>query len=508
MEDRVRMFDTSLEEGERSPGCALSTEEKLRMARQLERLGVGVVEAGSPMNSPSDFEAVRLIARNIRGTAVAARCRPIKGEIDRAWEAIGSAGNPCLHIDVLPVSGGASVRDSALLHRVAGEATEAVRYARGLCSRVEVTIEYAPLIGAEALSSMVAHMVGAGASVVTLSDTMGYAVPEEVGELVRRVRDGLQEARVILGVHAHNDLGLALANTVAAVQNGARQVVCTVNGVGERAGCAALEEVVMLFHARKDRWGFTSGVVREELYKTSRLFGNLTGMPVQRNKPIVGANAFAYQSGPMQDGANSETIERIVPASVGMKPMSAMLSKHADRAALGQRYAELGYAVLPEELDHAYQLFRQYAERKREIMDEDLVAFLENPVLDVEEMYHLADLQVHSGTTLKPTATVELRLGNERRVDSATGDGPVDAAYKAIERITGLKGGLTDYMIKSVGTGTDGIGEVFVRVNFDGVVFHGRGMSVDVITGSALAYLEALNRALLSKRRRGASEQR
>jgi 2-isopropylmalate synthase len=491
MDDRVRIFDTSLEEGEHSPGCALSTEEKLRMARQLERLGVDVIEAGSPMNSSSDFEAVRLIARNIERTTVAARCRPVKGEIERAWEAIGSATRPCLHLEVGAGSG--------------SEAADAVRFARGLCPHVQVTVEHAPTVPVEALLQRVSQMAEAGAAVVNLADTMGYALPEEFGALFRRVREHLQRDQILLGAHAHNDLGLAVANALAAIQNGARQAVCTVNGVGERAGCAALEEAVMLLHARKDRWGFSTSVVREELYKTSRLFGNLTGMPVQRNKPIVGANAFAYQSGPAQEGAVAGAVERILPASVGMKQMTTMLSKHADKAALGQRYTELGYAASPDELDRAYQLFRQYAERKREIMDDDLIAILENPVLDVEEMFHLADIQVHSGTTLKPTATVELRSGNERLVDSATGDGPVDAVYKAIERITGLKGSLTDYMIKSVGMGTDGIGEVFVRVNFDGVVFHGRGMSVDVITGSALAYLEALNRALLSRRRRGQS---
>jgi 2-isopropylmalate synthase len=232
------------------------------------------------------------------------------------------------------------------------------------------------------------------------------------------------------------------------------------------------------------------------------LFGSLTGMPVQRNKPIVGANAYAYQSGGAQAGTPGEALERITPASVGFKHSTVLLSKHADKSALQRRYLELGYNVPPEDLDRAYQLFRQYAERKREILDDDLIAILENPVVDAEEMYHLADLQVHSGTTIRPTATIELRCGNERFIDSATGDGPVDAAYKAIERITGLKGSLTDYMIKSVGMGTDGIGEVFVRVSFDGVVYHGRGMSIDVIMGSALAYLEALNRALISKRRR------
>lgn len=505
MDNRIRIFDTSLEEGERSPGCALSTEEKLRMARQLERLGVDVLEAGSPMNSSSDFEAVRLIARGIENTIVAARCRPVKGEVDRAWEAIGTARKPCLHLVFSPAAGNPQAREVNVLSSALTEAAAVIHYASGLCSHVEVSIDYAPSLDAEFLSRAVSEVAAAGASVVTLTDTMGYALPEEYAALFRGVRERVPGEEVVLGGHAHNDLGLAVANSLAAVQNGARQVVCTMNGLGERTGCAALEEVVMLLHARKDRWGFSTGVVQQELYKTSRLFGNLTGMPVQRNKPIVGANAFAYQSGSLQDGPFTGTVERIAPGSVGIKHGTVMLSKHADRAALNQRYAELGYVVPPEELDRAFQLFRQYAERKREILDDDLIAILESPVMDVGQMYHLAEIQVHSGTTLKPTATVELRCGNDRMIDSATGDGPVDAAYKAIDRITGMKGSLTDYQTKLVGTGTDSFGEVFVRVTFDGVVYHGRGMSIDVITGSALAYLEALNRALLSKRRRGQS---
>lgn len=500
MDNHIRVFDTSLEEGERSPGCALSTEEKLRMARQLERLGVDVLEAGSPMSSPSDFEAVRLIARSIEGMAVAARCRPSKGEIDRAWEAIGTAKKPCLHLVVSP--GTVASKDPGTLEGILSDTVAATRYACGLCSHVQITFEHAPALGAEFLSHAVPEVAEAGASVVTLADTMGYALPEEYGALFRAVLERLPAEKAILGAHAHNDLGLAVANSLAGIQHGARQVTCTVNGLGERTGCAALEEVVMLLHARKDRWGFSTGVMKEELYKTSRLFGSLTGMPVQRNKPIVGANAFAYQSRSLREGWSTGAVERIAPASIGIKHSTVTFSKHADKAALGQRYTELGYSVSPEELDRAFQLFRQYAERKREIMDDELIAILENPVLAVEEMYHLAEIQVHSGTTLKPTATVELRCGNERFIDSATGDGPVDAAYKAIERITGTKGSLTDYQTKLVGAGTDSFAEVFVRVTFDGVAYHGRGMSTDVITGSALAYLEALNRASLSKRKK------
>jgi 2-isopropylmalate synthase len=321
-------------------------------------------------------------------------------------------------------------------------------------------------------------------------------------QMIRERVPGVQS--VVLSSHCHNDFGLAVANSLAAVRNGARQIECTINGIGERAGNAALEEVVMAIRTRKETLGLDTNVNTEEIYKSSKLLATLTGMMVQRNKAIVGANAFAHEAGIHQDGMLKSriTYEIMTPQSVGIKHSTLVLGKHSGRHALKQRYAELGYELSDQEIEQAYQTFCTIADQKKDIFDEDLVAIVEDRETSADDFYHLENIQVFSGTNLRPTATVELRLRDERFVDSATGDGPVDAAYKAIERITGEIGKLTEYSIKSVTFGHDAIGEVFVRVDFDGVMFNGRAVSTDVITGSAKAYLEALNRAVSAKKRR------
>lgn len=505
MDNRVFIFDTTLTEGERSPGCSMSLEEKLRMARQLDRLNVDVIEAGTPMASPADFEAVRLIAKNIEMAAVAARCRSAKAEIDRAWEAIQYAKRPRIHI-VLPTSlGSPPGGPEGSRERILEEAARAVTYARSLCHEVQFTCEDATRCDQGFLLQMVNAVVMAGAAVVTLPDTAGYITPDEYGALFNSVRrQAADTEKILFGVHSYNDLGLAVANSLAGLLNGARQVECTVNGIGERAGIASLEELVMIIKARRETLSFTTNVNAQEISRSSQLLSSLTGMLVQRNKPIVGANVVAAQAAPEPTGALQQGVayDPITPQAIGVKHSSAFLGKHSDRRTLQHRYGELGYNLGADELERAYHLFRQLVEQKKEIVDEDLVAILEDRKDDPDEVYHLENIQVHSGTTLRPTATVELRKGDQRFVDSATGDGPVDAAYKAIERVTGLAGQLTEYTIKSLSLGRDAFGEVFVRVDFDGVSFNGRGVSTDVIAGSAKAYVEALNRALIAKKRR------
>ena len=506
MNDRIFVFDTTLRDGERSPGSGLSLEEKLKMARQLESLQVDVIEAGSPMVSPADFEGVRLVAKTIEVCTVAARCRAQKAEINRTWEAIQYAKKPRIHTYIrtsgFKPSGSSSTKSR---EQILEEAVSAVGYAKSLCSDVEFTCKDATRTDIDFLAQMVTAVIGAGASVVTLPDTVGYATPSEYGALFSAIRERVPTlGRTVLSAHSHDDLGLAVANSLAALQNGARQVECTVNGIGERAGSASLEEIVMLLRARREFISMYTNVNPEEIYKSSKLLSNLTGMLVQRNKPVVGANAFAQQprsepESTSQDGLKYETIS---PQSVGIRHSTHILGKHSDRDALHRRYSELGYVFSPEELERAFQYFRQLAEKKKEIFDEDLIAILEEKVEDSDEIYHLENIQVHSGTNIRPTATVELRRGDQRLVDSATGDGPVDAAYKAIERVTGLAGQLTEYSIKSVSLGRDAIGEVFIRVNVEGVLFNGRGLSTDIIAGSAKAYLEALNRSISARERK------
>lgn len=504
-EDRVYVFDTTLRDGEQSPGCSLNTEEKVRMARQLEQLQVDVIEAGFPIASVGDFEAVHIIARTIERCTIAALCRTVNADIERTWEAIQYAKKPRLHTFI-------ATSDIHLEHKLKksrqqalGDAVAAVKLARSLCDEVEFSCEDASRSDIDFLCEIISATIDAGATIINLPDTVGYAVPEEYGVMFRTVRERVEAVRnITLSAHCHNDFGLAVANSLAAIRNGARQVECTVNGIGERAGNAALEELVMALRTRKQTLGVDTLVQSEEIYRSSRLLSTLTGMTVQRNKAIVGANAFAHEAGIHQDGMLKSriTYEIMTPQSVGIKHSTLVLGKHSGRHALKQRYAELGYELSADELEQAYRTFCTVADQKKDILDDDLIAILEDRGLSAEEIYQLENIQVFSGTNLRPTATVEIRFRDKRFVDSATGDGPVDAAYKAIERITGMMGKLTEYSIKSVTFGHDAIGEVFVRVDFDGVHFNGRAVSTDVITGSAKAYLEALNRAMMAKKRR------
>jgi len=502
-DNTIRIFDTTLRDGEQSPGCSMNLDEKVRMARQLEMLRVDVLEAGFPMASEGDFEAVRAIAEMVQSCSVAALCRAVRPDIERAWEAIRGAKHPRIHTFI-------ATSDIHLVHKlrksreqVLREAAEAVRLARSLCPDVEFSCEDASRSDLDFLVEVVRAAIAAGASVINLPDTVGYAVPREYGAMFRQVRERLGDpAGVIFSAHCHNDLGLAVANSLAAVENGARQVECTVNGIGERAGNAALEEVVMAVKTRGESLGVHTGILSEEIVKTSRLLSSLTGMMVQRNKAIVGANAFAHEAGIHQDGVlkSAITYEIMTPQSVGIKHSTLVLGKHSGRHALKQRYAELGYTLTAEELEWVYKEFCAVADQKKEVYDEELVAFLEDRAHSREEHYDLQDLHVSTGTARRATATVELLRGDKTFVDSATGDGPVDAAYRAIERITGMIGTLTEYTLKSVSLGHDAVGEAFVRVDFGGVLFNGRAVSTDVITCSVKAYLEALNRARSAQR--------
>jgi 2-isopropylmalate synthase len=479
----------------------MNLDEKVRMAMQLEHLGVDVIEAGFPIASVGDFEAVRETAARVQSATVAGLCRAVTADIDRAWEALAGAQHPRIHTFI-------ATSEIHLAHKlrkthaqVLRDVELAVSYARSLCPDVEFSCEDASRSEIAFLAEVVAAAIQAGAEVINLPDTVGYAVPEEYGAMFREIRARVKGIdRVVLSTHCHNDLGLAVANSLAAVANGARQVECTVNGIGERAGNAALEEIVMAIKTRGEHLGVSTGVVSEEIVKSSRLLSSLTGMMVQRNKAIVGANAFAHEAGIHQDGMlkSAITYEIMTPQSVGIKHSTLVLGKHSGRHALKQRYADLGYTLTAEELEGAYTEFTAIADQKKEVFDEELVAILDERPPALETYYHLENFHVSTGTGLRPTATVELRRGEAKMVDSATGDGPVDAAYRAIERITGIAGTLTEYSVKSVSYGHDTVGEAFVRVEFDGVLFNGRAVSTDVITGSVKAYLEALNRAQAS----------
>lgn len=505
MEDRIMIFDTTLRDGEQSPGCSMNIDEKLRLARQLEHLRVDVIEAGFPISSTGDFEAVKTVAQTIKSCTIAALARAVKPDIDRAWESIREAAKPRIHIFIATSDLHLKYKLKKSREQVFQDAVWAVKYAKSLCPEVEFSCEDASRTDIDYLCKIVEATIDAGASIINLPDTVGYAIPDEYGAMFRTVREKVPDIKkAVLSSHCHNDLGLAVANSIAAIQNGVRQVECTINGIGERAGNASLEEIIMTIKTRHEKLGVKTNIDTEEIYKSSKLLSSLTGMMVQRNKAIVGANAFAHEAGIHQDGVLKSpiTYEIMTPQSVGIKHSTLVLGKHSGRHALKQRYTELGYQLSDEELQRAYTLFCAIADQKKEIFDEDLEAILEAGVSSTEEVFQMINLQITSGTNLRPTATVELRQNDQTIVDSATGDGPVDATYKAIERITGIVGKLMEYSITSVHSGHDAIGEVFVRVDFNGVLFNGRAASTDIITGSANAYLEALNRALASKRRK------
>ena len=505
MNDRIIVFDTTLRDGEQSPGCSMNVEEKMRMARQLERLNVDVIEAGFPVASSGDFEAVRMIAGTLERSSVAGLSRAMAGDIDRTWEAIRGAKKPRIHTFI-------ATSDIHLAHKlkktrdqVLKDAVLAVEYARSLCADVEFSCEDASRTDIGFLCEISQAVITAGATVLNFPDTVGYAIPAEYGAMFRAIRERVGNlGSVVLSAHCHNDLGMAVANSLAAVENGARQIECTVNGIGERAGNAALEEIVLAIKVRAERLGVMTGVDAQEIYRSSKLLSSLTGMQVQRNKAVVGANAFSHEAGIHQDGMlkSAITYEIMTPQSVGIKHSTLVLGKHSGRHALRKRYAELGFELSDAELDRAYAGFTAIADQKKEIFDEELIAILDEGVRGSELDFHLVGLHVSTGTTIRPTATVELKFGEELMFDSATGDGPVDAMYRAIERLTGIVGKLTEYSLKSVSIGHDTVGEVFVRVEFDGVQYNGRAVSTDVITGSARAYLEAMNRALNVRRRR------
>jgi 2-isopropylmalate synthase len=505
MNDRIIVFDTTLRDGEQSPGCSMNVEEKMRMARQLERLNVDVIEAGFPVASSGDFEAVRMIAGTLERSSVAGLSRAMAGDIDRTWEAIRGAKKPRIHTFI-------ATSDIHLAHKlkktrdqVLKDAVLAVEYARSLCADVEFSCEDASRTDIGFLCEISQAVITAGATVLNFPDTVGYAIPAEYGAMFRAIRERVGNlGSVVLSAHCHNDLGMAVANSLAAVENGARQIECTVNGIGERAGNAALEEIVLAIKVRAERLGVMTGVDAQEIYRSSKLLSSLTGMQVQRNKAVVGANAFSHEAGIHQDGMlkSAITYEIMTPQSVGIKHSTLVLGKHSGRHALRKRYAELGFELSDAELDRAYAGFTAIADQKKEIFDEELIAILDESVRGSELDFHLVGLHVSTGTTIRPTATVELKFGEQLMFDSATGDGPVDAMYRAIERLTGIVGKLTEYSLKSVSIGHDTVGEVFVRVEFDGVQYNGRAVSTDVITGSARAYLEAMNRALNVRRRR------
>jgi len=508
MPEKVFIFDTTLRDGEQSPGCSMNLEEKLQMARQLERLGVDILEAGFPIASQGDFEAVKAIAAEIRRPIIAALARANELDIDRAWEAVKEAARPRIHTFLATSDIHLQYKLRKTREEVLKQISWAVARAKSYCDDVEFSPEDAGRSDRSYLIECCHAAVEAGATTLNLPDTVGYCMEPEYERMFADVKARVPGMdRVVLSTHTHDDLGLAVANTLAGIRGGARQVECTINGIGERAGNAALEEVVMAIYVRRDVLPYYTDIRTEELYAASQLLTRLTGVAVQRNKAIVGLNAFAHEAGIHQDGVlkKAVTYEIMTPQTVGMPSSQIVLGKHSGRHALAKRYEELGYQLSKPELERAYELFCQLADRKKNIYDEDLIAIVGEGFAHVPEMYTLRLLQSVASTGGRSTATVELEKDSQVFHDSATAEGPCDAAFRAIDRIAGTTGTIEDFSVHTVGPGTDGVAEVSIRARFEGREFVGRATSQNVVEAAARAYLQAVNKAVYELKRRVAT---
>ncbi len=498
MAERVYIFDTTLRDGEQAPGYSMNLEEKVRLAKQLEALQVDVMEAGFAIASPGDFAAIEAVAATVKNCTVASLSRSLKKDIDASWGAVKKAVSPRIHtfIATSPIHMKYKLKmdEAAVLE----QAKTMVAYARNLCPEIEFSAEDASRSEWEFLYRVFEAVIDAGASVINVPDTVGYTTPDEYGALIRGIKENVPNIdKAIISVHCHNDLGLGVANTLAAARAGATQLECTMNGIGERAGNAALEELAMILDTRKDVYGLETNIKTTEIHRTSRLISTITGVSVQPNKAIVGANAFAHESGIHQHGilANSETYEIMTPESIGLQENKMVLGKHSGHHAFIDRVESLGFSSEnKEEMTELFAQFKILADKKKSVSDRDIEALIENRSSDIKEIFKLENFVINSGNNMTATACMTLTKDDEVLQDVATGDGPVDASFKAVERITGITFTLEEYHIHAVTGGKDALGEVSVRIRADGKVYNGRGVSTDVVGASIKACLYAVNR--------------
>ena len=496
-DNRVRFFDTTLRDGEQSPGASMNTAEKVRLAIQLEKLGVDIIEAGFPAASHGDFEAVSQIAGKLNNTEIAGLARANKEDIDAAWGAIKHAAKPRIHTFIATSDIHLKYKLRLDRDQVIARAVEAVRYAKTFTDNVEFSAEDGSRSDRDYLCKVFEAAIEAGATTINLPDTVGYAIPSEFAELITYVRQHTPNiAKAVLSVHCHNDLGLATANTLAALSAGARQAEVTMNGIGERAGNTSLEEVVMALRTRNNFLPFETGISTEQIYATSRLVSMITGILVQPNKAIVGANAFAHEAGIHQDGMlkNPMTYEIMRPEDIGLSTTKLVLGKHSGRHALRDRLKDMGYELSEEELQIVFGKFKQLADKKKHVMDEDLEAIVNEGVLRTPDIFVLEYLHVTSGTTVMPMASVQLSVNGRSAKAAGYGNGPIDAAYNTIAKLTHTRSELLRFTISAITGGTDAQGEVTVRLRENGLIALGRGADPDIMTAAALAYLNGLNR--------------
>jgi 2-isopropylmalate synthase len=495
--DTVKFFDTTLRDGEQSPGASMNTAEKLRLAVQLEKLGVDVIEAGFPAASKGDFEAVSQISDRLKNTEIAGLARANKEDIDAAWGAIKNAIKPRIHTFIATSDIHLEYKLHMSRDEVVKNAIEAVKYAKTLTDNVEFSAEDGSRSDRDFLCKVFEAAIEAGATTVNLPDTVGYAIPDEFSNLVKYVfKNTPNIGKAVLSVHCHNDLGLATANTLAALRAGARQAEVTINGIGERAGNTSLEEVVMALRTRNNYMTLQSNINSEQIYATSKLVSMITGILVQPNKAIVGANAFAHEAGIHQDGMlkNPMTYEIMRPEDIGLSTNKLVLGKHSGRHALRERLKENGYELSNEELNIVFKKFKELADKKKHVMDEDLEAIVNEGVLRTPDIFVLEYLHVSAGSTVMPMASVQITINGRSVRDAGYGNGPIDACYNAIAKLTNTQSELLRFTVSAITGGTDAQGEVTVRLKENGLMALGRGTDPDIITASALAYINGLNR--------------
>jgi len=498
MSEKIIIFDTTLRDGEQAPGASLNPQEKLEIAHALADMGVDIIEAGFPIASKGELESVQQIAKAVKGPVICGLARAIKADIDVVYEAVKYAKHPRIHVFLATSKIHMQYKLKKAEDEILRLAVEFTKYAKRMCRDIEFSPEDASRTEKEFLFRVVEAVIDAGATTVNIPDTVGYTEPQEYGCLIRAIKENVPNIdKAIVSVHCHNDLGLAVANSLEAIKNGARQVECTINGIGERAGNASMEEIVMSIRTRRDIFSnLDTQIKTTSIYKVSRLVSKLTGFVVAPNKAIVGGNAFRHESGIHQDGVLKErsTYEIIRPEDVGFTGTGIVLGKHSGRHALGERLKELGFSLAPEQLNTVNERFKALADKKKNIFDDDLISIVEDEIKLIKPIWKLESFTINSGTKIIPSAEVSLKYKNKILSAKSSGDGPVDACYKAIDKITGIKGDLQDYRIEAVTKGKDALGEVGIKLKAKGKVVTARGSSTDIIEASVRAYINALNK--------------
>lgn len=496
----IKIFDTTLRDGEQSPGCSMNLYEKIQMAKQLEALGVDIIEAGFAIASKGDFQSVKEVAKTVKKSTVASLARAVEKDIDYAWEAVKYAKKPRIHTFIATSDIHMKYKLKMQPEDVIRQAVAMVKYAKKYCDDIEFSAEDATRSNPMFLAKIYEEVIKVGATVINIPDTVGYTTPNEFYDFINTIKTNMSNSdKAEISVHCHDDLGMAVSNTLSAVNAGAVQLECTINGIGERAGNAALEEIVMALYTRKDFYNKRCNINTKQIVRTSKLLSTITGVQVQPNKSIVGENAFAHESGIHQHGVLEEksTYEIMTPESVGLNTNKMVLGKHSGKHAFEERVNSLGYSLSKEEISKTFKQFKDLADKKKNVFNKDIEALIAGKVVEIPKVYQLERFVINSGNTISATATIALKKDSKIIEESATGDGPIDAAFKAIEKIVAIKLALESYSLNSITEGKDAQGEVIVKIIYNSNVYTGRGLSTDVIEASVKAYISAVNKMML-----------